>query len=67
MDPDYPELICDYEACEIKCPYREAQEKLEAVRNYIVKLRGVEEKIRMTGSSKIANYLEKILKAKNNA
>lgn len=27
MDPDHPDLICDYEACEIRCPYREVREK----------------------------------------
>lgn len=34
MDPDYPDRLCDYEDCEVACPYREARQKLEAGRNY---------------------------------
>jgi len=30
-----PDLTCDYEACELQCPYREVREKLEDTKKWI--------------------------------
>lgn len=35
MDPDYPDRLCDYEDCEVECPYRKAREKLEAIKTWL--------------------------------